>query len=179
MIKVKALEATGSDFSTFHPKTIIRRNLGPNDVAIDIKYCGICHSDIAQVEGIDQTKQPLVPGHEITGIVNAIGMKVTKYKVGDRVGVGCFVNSCGECQYCKSGQEQFCERGVVSVFVGKDYDGTPRQGGYSQSIIVKEHFVLKIPDNLGLAEASPLLCAGITTYNPLKRYSIGQGSRVA
>ncbi|MFT8556903.1 MAG: alcohol dehydrogenase catalytic domain-containing protein [Liquorilactobacillus hordei] len=179
MEKVKALEATGSDFSTFRHTVIQRRRLRPDDVEIDIKYCGICHSDISQVEMINQTRQPLVTGHEITGIVKSVGKSVTKFKVGDRVGVGCFVDSCGECQYCRSGQEQFCERGVVSVFVGKDYDGSQRQGGYSQSIVVKDRFVLSIPDNLGLAEASPLLCAGITTYNPLKRYGIGHGSKIA
>lgn len=178
--QVKALEATSSSFNTFHRTVINRRELKPDDVAIDIKYCGICHSDIAIVEGIDSTfHRPIVPGHEITGIVSAVGSKVSKYQVGDRVGVGCFVDSCGECKYCKAGQEQFCEKGVVSVFVGSDYDDNDTHGGYSQSIVVKEHFVLSIPDNLDLAAASPLLCAGVTTYNPLKRYGIGPGSKVA
>ncbi|MDI6666715.1 NAD(P)-dependent alcohol dehydrogenase [Leuconostoc falkenbergense] len=176
---VKALEATGSEFETFHRTVIERRSLLSDDVEIDIKFCGICHSDIAQVEMIHMNHQPLVPGHEITGIVKSVGGSVTKFKVGDRVGVGCFVNSCGECQYCQTGQEQFCEKGVISVFVGKDYDGSQQWGGYSQSIVVKERFVLSIPDSLDLAEASPLLCAGITTYNPLKRYGIGPGSKIA
>lgn len=178
--KVKALEATGSAFATFHHTVIERRELRADDVAIDIKYCGICHSDIAQVEGIDQVfHHPIVPGHEITGIVSAVGSAVTKYQVGDRVGIGCFVDSCGKCKYCRAGQEQFCEKGFVSVFNTPDYQGQITQGGYSQSLVVKEHFVLSIPDNLDLAAASPLLCAGITTYNPLKRYGVGPGSKVA
>ncbi|WP_412989434.1 NAD(P)-dependent alcohol dehydrogenase [Pediococcus siamensis] len=179
-MQVAALEATGSDFKTFHHTVIKRRELRADDVAIDIKYCGICHSDIAIVEGIDPVfKRPIVPGHEISGVVSAVGEKVTKYKVGDRVGVGCFIDSCGKCKYCLAGEEQFCEKGVISVFVGDDYDGRPTEGGYSQAIVVKERFVLAIPDKLDLAEASPLLCAGITTYNPLKRYGITTGSRVA
>jgi len=178
--KVAALEATGSDFKTFHHTIIKRRALRPDDVAIDIKYCGICHSDISIVEGIDSIfKRPIVPGHEISGIVSAIGQNVHKFNVGDRVGVGCFVDSCGKCKYCQAGEEQFCEKGVISVFVGDDYAGNQSEGGYSQSIIVKDRFVLSIPDKLDLAEASPLLCAGITTYNPLKRYGIKKGSKVA
>lgn len=178
--EVKALEATGSDFNSFHHTIIKRRELRADDVAIDIKYCGICHSDISIVEGIDTMfKHPIVPGHEISGVVSAIGRDVTKFKVGDRVGVGCFIDSCGKCKYCKAGEEQFCEKGVVSVFVGNDYDGLQTEGGYSQSIIVKDRFVLSIPDKLDLAEASPLLCAGITTYNPLKRYGVTKGTRVA
>ncbi|MFD1671523.1 NAD(P)-dependent alcohol dehydrogenase [Agrilactobacillus yilanensis] len=180
MVEIKALEATSSDFHSFHHTVITRRALRADDVAIDIKYCGICHSDIAQVEGIDAVfHHAIVPGHEISGIVSAIGSEVTDFKVGDRVGVGCFVDSCGECKYCKAGQEQFCEKGFVSVFNTPDYEGQITQGGYSQSLVVKDHFVLHIPDKLDLAEASPLLCAGITTYNPLKRYGIGPGSKVA
>ncbi|ETY72576.1 zinc-binding dehydrogenase [Lactiplantibacillus fabifermentans T30PCM01] len=180
MLKVKALQADHSDFSSFHQTTIVRRDLRANDVAIDVKYCGICHSDISQVEGIDDVfKHPIVPGHEITGIVSAIGPDVTDFKVGDRVGVGCFIDSCGKCKYCLAGQEQFCERGYVSVFNTPDYDGQITEGGYSQSLVVKDHFVLHIPDNLDLAAAAPLLCAGITTYNPLVRYHIGRGSKVA
>lgn len=149
-------------------------------MAIDIKYCGICHSDISIVEGIDSVfKRPIVPGHETSGVVSAIGQNVNNFKVGDRVGVGCFIDSCGKCKYCKAGEEQFCEKGVISVFVGDDYDGNSTEGGYSQSIVVKDRFVLSIPDKLDLAQASPLLCAGITTYNPLKRYGITKGSRVA
>lgn len=180
MQKVKALQADTSDFSSFHQIVIERRTLRPDDVAIDIKYCGICHSDIAQVEGIGTAFQhSVVPGHEITGIVSAIGSDVTEFKPGDRVGVGCFIDSCGKCKYCLAGQEQFCEKGFVSVFNTPDYDGNITQGGYSQSVVVKQHFVLHIPDNLSLSLAAPLLCAGITTYNPLKRYGINENSNIA
>ncbi|WP_143462987.1 NAD(P)-dependent alcohol dehydrogenase [Levilactobacillus enshiensis] len=180
MREIQALQADHSDFKSFHHTTIVRRDLRADDVAIDVKYCGICHSDIAQVEGIDDVfKHPIVPGHEITGIVSAIGSEVKDFKVGDRVGVGCFIDSCGKCKYCLAGQEQFCEKGYVSVFNTPDYDGKVTEGGYSQSLVVKDHFVLHIPDALSLAEAAPLLCAGITTYNPLVRYHIGKGSKVA
>jgi len=180
MREVQALQADHSDFKSFHHTTIVRRDLRADDVAIDVKYCGICHSDIAQVEGIDDVfKHPIIPGHEITGIVSAIGSEVKDFKVGDRVGVGCFIDSCGKCKYCLAGQEQFCEKGYVSVFNTPDYDGKVTEGGYSQSLVVKDHFVLHIPDTLSLAEAAPLLCAGITTYNPLVRYHIGKGSKVA
>lgn len=175
---VKALEAERKgDFTAFNQTVIQRRELRPDDVAIDIKYCGICHSDVSMVQW-QGTHFPMVPGHEISGIVSAVGSQVTNFKPGDRVGVGCFVNSCGKCAACRSGQEQFCERGVVIVFDSEDDDGTITQGGYAQSIVVKDHFVLHIPDELPLADAAPLLCAGITTYNPLKRFNIGQDSRV-
>lgn len=177
--KVKALEAkTKGDFASFNQTVIERRDLHPDDVAIDIKYCGICHSDVSMVQW-QGAHFPMVPGHEISGIVSAVGKNVKNFKPGDRVGVGCFVNSCGKCAACKAGQEQFCEKGTVIVFDSKDYDGTITQGGYSQAIVVKDHFVLHIPDELSLADAAPLLCAGITTYNPLKQYNIGKGSKVA
>ncbi|HAT54803.1 MAG TPA: alcohol dehydrogenase [Lactobacillus sp.] len=176
---VKALEAkVKGDFTSFGQTIIQRRSLRSNDVAIDIKYCGICHSDVSMVQW-QGAHFPMVPGHEITGIVSAVGAEVTAFKVGDRVGVGCFVNSCGKCAACKAGQEQFCEKGTIVVFDSEDYDGTVTQGGYSQSIVVKDHFVLHIPDQLSLADAAPLLCAGITTYNPLKRYGINETSKVA
>lgn len=177
--QVKALAAkTKGDFAAFSQTVIERRDLRPDDVAIDIKYCGICHSDVSMVQW-QGAHFPMVPGHEISGIVSAVGENVTDFKAGDRVGVGCFVNSCGECAACKAGQEQFCEKGVVIVFDSQDYDGTVTQGGYSQAIVVKDRLTLHIPDTLSLADAAPLLCAGITTYNPLKQYHIGQGSRVA
>ncbi len=177
--EVKALEAkTKGDFASFNQTVIERRDLHPDDVAIDIKYCGICHSDVSMVQW-QGAHFPMVPGHEISGIVSAVGKNVKNFKPGDRVGVGCFVNSCGKCAACKAGQEQFCEKGTVIVFDSKDYDGTITQGGYSQAIVVKDHFVLHIPDELSLADAAPLLCAGITTYNPLKQYNIGKGSKVA
>lgn len=177
--EVKALQAkTKGDFTSFEHTVITRRDLRPDDVAIDIKYCGICHSDVSMVQW-QGSHYPMVPGHEIAGIVTAVGSEVTDLKLGDRVGVGCFVNSCGKCAACKAGQEQFCEKGVIIVFDSEDYDGTVQKGGYSQAIVVKDHFVLSIPDKLSLADAAPLLCAGITTYNPLKRYNIGADSKVA
>ncbi|WP_395322233.1 NAD(P)-dependent alcohol dehydrogenase [Levilactobacillus parabrevis] len=176
---VKALVAdTKGDFASFNQTVIKRRNLRPDDVAIDIKYCGICHSDVSMVQW-QGAHFPMVPGHEISGIVSAVGSNVENFKPGDRVGVGCFVNSCGKCAACKAGQEQFCEHGVVVVFDSEDDDGTITQGGYSQAIVVKDHFVLHIPDELALQDAAPLLCAGITTYNPLKRFNVGKDSNVA
>jgi alcohol dehydrogenase (NADP+) len=162
-------------------KTIIeRRELRPDDILIDIKYCGICRSDIHIAHNdFGSGVYPMVPGHEIAGIVTAIGTEVTKFAVGDRVGVGCFVNSCGECKFCLRGEEQFCTKGVVIVFNSTDYDGNLTYGGYSQKIVVKEHFVVHIPDSLDLAVASPLLCAGITTYSPLKHWNAGPGKKVA
>ncbi|MFM9279908.1 NAD(P)-dependent alcohol dehydrogenase [Paenibacillus jiagnxiensis] len=164
----------------FERTTIERRELRPDDILIDIKYCGICHSDIHIAHNdFGNGVYPMVPGHEIAGVVSAVGSAVTKFAVGDRVGVGCFVNSCGECKFCLRGEEQFCTKGVVISFNSTDYDGTLTYGGYSQNIVVKEHFVVRIPDSLDLAAASPLLCAGITTYSPLKHWSAGPGKQVA
>jgi alcohol dehydrogenase (NADP+) len=164
----------------FEKTTIERRELRPDDIFIDIKYCGICHSDIHFAYNEWGTGIfPMVPGHEIAGVVTAVGKDVTKFAVGDRVGVGCFVNSCGECDYCLRGDEQFCTKGVVMVFNSLDYDGNLTYGGYSQKIVVKEKFVVRIPDSLELDVASPLLCAGITTYSPLKHWNVGPGKKVA
>lgn len=121
----------------------------------------------------------MVPGHEIAGVVKAVGPDVKKFAVGDRVGVGCFVDSCGECEYCRSGEEQFCTKGVIQTYNCLDYDGHPTYGGYSQYIVVKEDFVVRIPDSLNLDAASPLLCAGITTYSPLKHWNAGPGKKIA
>lgn len=177
--EVKALQATKKgDFDSFERTTIVRRDLRPDDVAIDIKYCGICHSDVSMVQWQGQ-HFPMVPGHEIAGVVTAVGSDVKEFKPGDRVGVGCLVNSCGECPACKSGNEQFCEKGSVIVFDSVDHDGTVTQGGYAQSIVVKDHFVLHIPDKMNLADAAPLLCAGITTFSPLQRFNVGKGDKVA
>ena len=163
--------STPSAGAPFERTTIERRELGPRDVQIDVKFCGICHSDIHQAQadwgaGIF----PMVPGHEIAGIVAAVGAEVEGFSEGDRVGVGCFVDSCSECEYCKAGEEQFCTKGVVLTYNGKDYDGEPTYGGYSRQIVVTEGFVVNIPDGLELDVAAPLLCAGITTYSPLKRW---------
>ncbi|SCA86167.1 NAD(P)-dependent alcohol dehydrogenase [Bacillus glycinifermentans] len=160
----------------FELTTIERRDLRPNDVLIDIKFSGICHSDIhSAYDEWGGGIFPMVPGHEIAGVVTAVGGDVTKFAVG----VGCFVDSCGECEYCLNGEEQFCTKGVVQTYNSLDYDGNPTYGGYSQKIVVKEDFVVRIPDNLDLDAASPLLCAGITTYSPLKHWNAGPGKKVA
>ncbi|KEO84132.1 NAD(P)-dependent alcohol dehydrogenase [Tumebacillus flagellatus] len=164
----------------FERTTLERRELRPHDLLIDIQFSGICHSDIHSA--FDEWGGgifPMVPGHEIAGVVAAVGSEVSKFAVGDRVGVGCFVDSCGECEYCLSGEEQYCTRGVVSTYNALDYDGNPTYGGYSQKIVVTEGFVVRIPDALSLDVASPLLCAGITTYSPLKHWNAGPGKKVA
>ncbi|MEZ2372505.1 NAD(P)-dependent alcohol dehydrogenase [Arthrobacter sp. RCC_34] len=160
--------------------TVERRELGPHDVLIDIKYAGICHSDIHTVRGDwGPVPYPLTPGHEIAGIVAAVGSEVTTRKVGDRVGVGCLVNSCRECEQCLAGQEQDCLNGSVGTYAAKDRDGTITQGGYSSQVVVNDAFTLLIPDSLELDVAAPLLCAGITTYSPLRRWGAGPGKKVA
>jgi uncharacterized zinc-type alcohol dehydrogenase-like protein len=175
----RALQAPSAK-APLEPTTIERRALGEQDVAIEIKFCGICHSDIHQVDADwGRGLFPMVPGHEITGIVTDVGAGVTRFGVGDRVGVGCFVDSCGDCEQCAAGDEQFCAKGVVATYNDAGYDGTPTFGGYSDQIVVTERFVVKIPDALELDVAAPLLCAGITTYNPLKRWGAGPGKQVA
>ncbi|WP_372698232.1 NAD(P)-dependent alcohol dehydrogenase [Arthrobacter sp. JSM 101049] len=162
------------------PTTIERRDVGPNDVLIDIKYAGICHSDIHTVQGDWGPQQyPLVPGHEIVGFVTEVGSDVTTHQVGDRVGVGCMVNSCGECAQCRRGEEQFCVQGNIGTYGAVDRDGTITQGGYSTHVVVDAGFVLRVPEALDFASAAPLLCAGITTYSPLRHWKVGAGSRVA
>lgn len=166
--------------ATFQQTTMERRELRPDDILIDIKFSGICHTDIHNT--FDEWGGgifPMVPGHEIAGIVSAVGTDVTKFSVGDCVGVGCFVDSCGECEYCLNGDEQYCTKGVVQTYNALDYEGNPTYGGYSQKIVVKERFVVRIPDSLGMDVASPLLCAGITTYSPLKHWNAGPGKKVA
>jgi len=160
--------------------TITRREVRPHDVAFDIHFAGICHSDIHTVKAEwGQPNYPVVPGHEIAGIVTEVGSEVTKYKVGDRVGVGCFVDSCRECDNCKAGQEQHCVRGAVQTYNGIGRDGEPTYGGYATHVVVDENFVVRIPDALSLDVAAPLLCAGITTYSPLKHWNAGPGKKVA
>lgn len=165
----------------FEKIEIERRDLGPNDVLIDIKFAGICHSDIHTARNEWKgTKYPVVPGHEIAGVVAEVGSEVTKHKVGDRVGVGCFVDSCGECDACKAGEEQYCFKGVVQTYNSKNPgDGDITKGGYSTKVVVTEHFVLSIPDGLELDVAAPLLCAGITLYSPLQHWGAGPGKKVA
>jgi alcohol dehydrogenase (NADP+) len=160
--------------------TITRRDPGPHDVAFDIKFAGICHSDIHTVKGEwGVPNYPVVPGHEIAGVVTAVGSEVTKYKVGDRVGVGCMVNSCGECSSCQRGLEQYCKPGATFTYNSIDKDDTPTQGGYSQAIVTNENFVLRIPDALPLEAAAPLLCAGITLFSPLRHWNTGPKTRLA
>ncbi len=166
--------------ATLKPYRFERRDPQSKDVSIDIRYCGVCHSDIHQVrDEWGGSIFPMVPGHEIVGVVTAIGDKVTRYKLGDRVGVGCFVESCRHCENCEKGMEQYCTTGVVLTYNGRYYDGTPTMGGYSHRIIVNEDYVLRIPENLPLEGAAPLLCAGITLYSPLKHWGAGPGKRVA
>ncbi|WP_433463583.1 NAD(P)-dependent alcohol dehydrogenase [Spirillospora sp. CA-128828] len=162
------------------PTIIERRDVGPDDVLIEIKYAGICHSDIHTVNG-DWGPQPypVVPGHEIVGIVAETGADVTRHQVGDRVGVGCMVGSCGQCTNCRNGDEQYCLNGMVPTYAGVDRDGTTTQGGYSTHVVVDADFVLSVPEGIDLAAAAPLLCAGITTYSPLRRWGAGPGKKVA
>jgi alcohol dehydrogenase (NADP+) len=160
--------------------TITRRDPGPHDVAIEIKFAGICHSDIHTVRAEwGEPNYPVVPGHEIAGIVTAVGPEVTKYQVGDRVGVGCFVDSCRECASCRAGLEQYCERGMIGTYNAVGRDGQPTQGGYSGAVVVDENYVLRIPDSIPLDAAAPLLCAGITMYSPLRHWDAGPGKRIA
>jgi alcohol dehydrogenase (NADP+) len=161
--------------------TITRREPGPHDVAIEIKFAGICHSDIHTVKAEwGQPNYPVVPGHEIAGMVTAVGSEVTKHKVGDRVGVGCFVDSCRECPSCLAGLEQYCKgSGMITTYNGVGRDGRPTYGGYSGAIVVDENYVLPIPEGLPLDAAAPLLCAGITLYSPLRHWNAGPGKRIA
>ena len=163
------------------PLTIVRRAPGPHDVAIDILYSGVCHSDIHTARGEwGGTTYPVVPGHEIVGRVAQIGDAVTKYKVGDTVGVGCFVDSCRACAACKAGEEQYCERGATFTYNDTERAGNaPTYGGYSTRIVTDENYVLRIPEGLPLDGAAPLLCAGITTYSPLRRFGVKAGDKVA
>lgn len=165
------------------PYSFERREPRDNDVMVDIQYCGICHSDIHQVrDEWGASTFPLVPGHEIVGTVSQVGTKVTRYKVGDRVGIGCFVDSCRECDACQRGLEQYCLEGATLTYNDiEKYKGskTQTQGGYSNKIVVDENYVLLIPDNLPLDKAAPLLCAGITLYSPLMHWNVSQGKKVA
>ena len=160
--------------------TIERRAVREFDVLIDIKFAGICHSDIHQAqEGWGKAIFPMVPGHEIAGIVSEVGPGVTKFQVGDRVGVGCMVDSCRECDNCKAGLEQYCTGGNVGTYNAIGKDGEPTYGGYSEKVVVDENYVLGIPEGIALDEAAPLLCAGITLYSPLKHWNAGPGKKVA
>lgn len=175
--------AAHSAESQLGPFSFERRAPRPEDVSIDILFCGICHSDIHSARNEwGRTRYPYVPGHEIVGRVTAVGEKVTKYKAGDLVGVGCMVDSCRHCASCYDGLEQYCENGFTGTYKSEDkIGGTSHKftfGGYADRIVVDERFVLRVPDNLDPAAAAPLLCAGVTTYSPLKHWKVGPGQRV-
>lgn len=161
------------------PTTIERREVGPADVRVDIEYCGVCHSDLHTArDEWGGTVYPVVPGHEIIGRIAEIGSQVSDHAVGDRVGVGCLVNSCGSCEECQEGLEQYCRRGVATYNAPDAYNGGRTNGGYAKSIVVTSRFALKVPDDLDAAAAAPILCAGITMYSPLKHWNAGPGTTV-
>ena len=172
--------AAPSAKAPLEPFDVPRRDLGPHDVSIDIQYSGICHSDIHQArEEWFTSIFPMVPGHEIAGLVSAVGSDVTKYQVGDRVGVGCNVGSCGSCPTCQKGEQSYCSVQIAPTYNGYEMDGvTPTYGGYAKNVVTDENFVFRIPESLGLDVAAPLLCAGITLYQPLAEWKAGPGVRV-
>ena len=161
--------------------SFVRRDPRPNDVTIEIEFAGVCHSDLHTVRGDwGVPRYPVVPGHEIIGRVTAVGANVTRFQVGQRVGVGCMVDSCQHCSACAQGLEQYCENGMTGTYNDVDrQDGTSTQGGYSERIVVSDQFVVHVPENLDPAGAAPLLCAGITTWSPLRHWKVGPGSKVA
>ncbi|AAF84543.1 NAD(P)-dependent alcohol dehydrogenase [Xylella fastidiosa] len=172
--------AAYSPTEPLRPFSFERRAPRPDDVAIEILYCGVCHTDLHFARGHKGGTFPLVPGHEIVGRVTGVGSEVTRVQVGQVVGVGCMVDSCGHCAACDGGHEQHCLQGMTPTYNGTDrHDGSTTYGGYSDRIVVPEHFVLNVPDQLDLAGVAPLLCAGITTWSPLRRWKVGPGSRVA
>lgn len=179
MNKIKAYAAQNAK-SPLAPLDIQRREPGPDDVRIEILYCGVCHSDLHTARNEwKNTLYPCVPGHEIVGRVTAVGGKVTRFKAGDLAAVGCMVDSCGHCHSCNEGEEQYCENGFTGTYNGPLFGGENTYGGYSQAIVVKEAFVLRIRhDEKDLAGVAPLLCAGITTYSPLRQWGVGPGKRV-
>ncbi len=177
-METKAYAAKSAQ-SVLEPYSFSRRPVGPNDVKIDIEYCGVCHSDIHQARNEwGGSIFPMVPGHEIVGTVSQVGSKVTKFKVGDLAGVGCFVDSCRKCESCKEGLEQYCDTGMTGTYNSRYADGSPTYGGYSSTYVVDENYTLHIPKNLELAAVAPLLCAGITTYSPLRHWKVSKGHRI-
>ena len=166
--------------SALEPFSFERRSVGPQDVLVQIRYCGVCHSDIHQArDEWGGSIFPMVPGHEIVGTAVQVGSAVKKFREGDIVGVGCFVDSCRICNSCKEGQEQYCETEMILTYNGHDKQGQPTYGGYSNQIVVDEQYVLRIPSELSLEGTAPLLCAGITTYSPLKQWGVGKGHKLA
>jgi len=179
MTQIKAF-GTSSAAQALGPLQITRRETGTDDVAIDIAYCGVCHSDIHQARNEwGNSLYPMVPGHEIVGVVTKVGSKVKRFKAGDKVGIGCLVDSCRECPDCKDHLEQFCSRPIFTYNCLEKDNKTLAQGGYSTKIVVHQDFVLRIPANLPLDKTAPLLCAGITTYSPLHHWKAGPGKKVA
>ena len=178
MIKTQGFAAlTAKD--ALAPLSFERREPGPQDVQIDIEYCGVCHSDLHTArDEWHMTQFPCVPGHEIVGRVVAVGTEVTGFKVGDLAGVGCMVGSCKHCASCNEGLEQYCENGFVGTYNGPLFGGENTFGGYSDKIVVRQDFVLRIAPGQNLAAVAPLLCAGITTYSPLKHWKVGPGQKV-
>lgn len=176
-VKAFGTEAPEADLKQM---TIDRREVTPSDVEIDILFCGVCHSDVHTARNEwGHTTYPNVPGHEIVGRITKVGSNVTKFKVGDLAAVGCMVDSCRECEQCKHGNEQYCENGSVMTYNGPDkYLNQQTFGGYSERVVVDQDFVLHVPENLDLAAAAPLLCAGVTTWSPLKHWNIGPGDKV-
>ena len=179
MIHVKAYAARSAD-SAIEPFAFDRREPGPHDIQIDILYCGVCHSDLHQARNDwGNSAYPMVPGHEIVGRVVKVGEHVKKLKVGDLAGVGCMVDSCRVCEPCEADLEQYCLEGCTVTYNGKERGtGAPTYGGYSEQIVVEERFVVKVPETLDLKAVAPLLCAGITTYSPLKHWKVGKGQKV-
>ncbi|MFA5949532.1 MAG: NAD(P)-dependent alcohol dehydrogenase [Hyphomicrobium sp.] len=172
--------AAQSAVSPLAPFAFERRALRSNDVAMDVLYCGICHTDLHQARNDwGWSQYPIVPGHEIVGRVTDVGSAVTRYKVGDAVAVGCMVDSCQDCDQCRKGEEQLCRKGNTQTYNDKDrISGDRTYGGYAKHLVVREEFALRVPDGLDLSRAAPLLCAGITTYSPLRTWNVGPGSRV-
>ena len=179
MNKVNAYATPAAD-AALAPHTIERRSPGPHDVQIEILYCGVCHSDIHQAKNEwGNSIYPMVPGHEIVGRVTAVGDHVKNFKVGELAGVGCLVDSCQHCSQCEAGEEQFCENGSTGTYNSLDKNGQPTYGGYSTQVVVDEKFTLHVSEKLDLQAVAPLLCAGITTYSPLRHWKVGPGQKVA
>jgi alcohol dehydrogenase (NADP+) len=174
--QARAMAGPTAPFQTI---TVERRDVGPTDVLVEIAYAGVCHTDVHHARAeFGHTHYPIVPGHEIAGVVGAVGQEVTGLAVGDHVGIGCLVDSCRECAVCRAGQESYCRRGKVLTYNGVGRDGRITLGGYSERVVADQRFVAKIPDTLPLANAAPLLCAGITMYQPLRHWGAGAGVRV-
>jgi uncharacterized zinc-type alcohol dehydrogenase-like protein len=179
-LNIRGYAATSATAS-LAPHNFTRRDPRVDDVVIDILYCGVCHSDIHQARNEwNNSIFPMVPGHEIIGKISRVGSQVSAFKVGDLVGVGCMVDSCQHCASCSEGLEQYCEEGATWTYNGLDrHDGLPTYGGYSERIVVSQKFIVRIPEKLDVTSAAPLLCAGITTYSPLRHWKVGPGSKVA